>query len=235
MTKERKRICLALAHVDAEDAIIKVIANRFSNDYEIAENVRSKEALISAIHKEKFDCLIVREDLTGNIDLIDLFKTIRAENDNMQIIFLMNNRENGDPFFIELFVFNIYDFMILPDISLDDIFGFLRSPRKFRDVLRYLPLRAERTRTLIIEANNIMKEPPKLSEDGDVDEIITVNLKKKEEPVHSSGYYGGKPKVEEIVQKQEQSIQNIVQKDTAEPLIIETASKVEVDDDLDDA
>ena len=162
MARDRKRICLALSNVGAEDAIIKVVNNKFSNIYEIAENVRSKEALITAINKEKFDVLILREDLTGNTDLIELFKQIRSDNNDLQIIFLMNNRENGDPFYIELFLFNIYDFVVLPNIKLDDIFDFLAKPRKFNEVIRFLPVRAERIRNLIVEANNDLKSPEKV-------------------------------------------------------------------------
>lgn len=179
MARDRKRICLALSNVGAEDAIIKVVNNKFSNVYEIAENVRSKEALITAINKEKFDVLILREDLTGNTDLIELFKQIRSDNNDLQIIFLMNNRENGDPFYVELFLFNIYDFVVLPNIKLDDIFDFLAKPRKFNEVIRFLPVRAERIRNLIVEANNDLKSPEKVNEDDDIDEIFTVNIKSK--------------------------------------------------------
>lgn len=178
--KDKKRICLALANVAAEDAIMKVIQSKFSDKYEIAENVRSREALLSAINREKFDCLIMREDLNGNVDLIDLFKTIRSGNNNMQIIFLMTARENGDPFFVELFLFNIYDFIVLPDIRLDEIFGYLSKPRLFQDILRFLPIRAERIRNLIVEANDDMKAPAKLNEDGDIDEVFTVKVKQNQ-------------------------------------------------------
>ena len=178
MTREKKRICLALSNVGAEDAIMKRISSNFSNRYEVVENVRSKEGLISALNKEKFDVLILREELTGNIDLIDLFKMIRQGNEDLQIIFFMNSRENGDPFFIEMFLFNIYDFVVLPNISLDDVFGFLNKPRKFKDIIRFLPTRAERIHNLIVQANNNMKLPPKLAEDGDIDEVFTVNINK---------------------------------------------------------
>ena len=101
----KKRICLALGFVQAEDAITKIIDTKYHSKYEIVQNVRSKEALLDAINKEKYDVILLREDLPGNVDLIDIFKIIRTSAFKTQIIFLMNERQNGDPFFIELFMF----------------------------------------------------------------------------------------------------------------------------------
>lgn len=224
MARDKKRICLALSNVNAEDAIMKVVNEKFSSSYEIVENVRSKEALISAINKEKFDCIILREDLTGNIDLIELFKQIRMGNNDLQIIFFMKSRENGDPFYIEMFLFNIYDFIVLPDIKLDDIFNFLAHPRQFSDVLRFLPARAERIRNLIIEANTNLKTPPKINEDGDVDEVFTVHVKdnkavQKEVPQTASEYYAqNKPKSAPVVNSETPTISNPTPKITHETI-----------------
>lgn len=208
MGKEKKRICLALGFVQAEDAITKIIDSNYKDKYEIVQNVRSKEALFDTIRREKYDVVILREDLSGNTDLIDIFKTIRSSSNNTQIIFFMNKRNNGDPFFIELFLFNIYDFVILPNIKLDEVFSFLEKPRQFGEIVNLLPLRAERIRNLIIEANKNLKAPLQLDEDGDIDEVFDINLNKnsnkKQEPeviVKEVIKYIEKPIIREIIKE----------------------------------
>lgn len=196
MEKNKKRICLALELVKAEDAISKVINSKYNTKYEITQNVRSKEALYDTVNKEKYDVIILREDLSGNIDLIDVFKAIRASSEDAQIIFFMKPRENGDPFFIEMFLFNIFDFIVLPNIKLEDIFNFLEHPRAFRDILRYLPIRAQRTRNLIIEANKDLQAPLKVDKEGDIDEVISVNVGNKKEEIANI------PKEEQVVVKE---------------------------------
>lgn len=174
--KGKKRVCLALGFVQAEDAISKIISEKYENKLEIVQNVRSKESLLDTVTKEKFEIIILREDLPGNIDLIEILKTIKSSAEDTQIIFFMNNRQNGDPFFIELFLFNIYDFVVLPNIRLDEVFGFIENPRSFKEIVRFLPTRPERIRNLTIEANNNMKAPLKMDKDGDIDEILDINI-----------------------------------------------------------
>lgn len=206
----KKRICLALGFVTAEDAITKIIDNRYRTKYEIAQNVRSKEALLDTILKEKYEIIILREDLPGNTDLIEILKTIRSENENTQIIFFMNNRQNGDPFFIELFLFNIYDFVVLPNIKLDEVFGFLENPRKFKDIVRYLPIRPERTRNLIIEANKDLKAPLKMDKDGDVDEVFDISIGKNKN--------NSEPQIKEIIKYVEKPIVREIIKEVPVPV-----------------
>lgn len=205
MENKKKRICLALGYVQAEDAITKIIETNYHQKYEIVQNVRSKEALYETINKEKYDVIMLREDLPGNVDLIDIFKVIRTSAFNTQIIFLMNERQNGDPFFIELFLFNVFDFVILPNIKLDEIFGFLEKPRFFRDIVRFMPIRAERVRNLIIEANKDLKAPLKVDEEGDVDEVLDINIGKKastpEVQVKEVIKYVEKPVIREIIKE----------------------------------
>lgn len=224
--KGKKRVCLALGFVQAEDAISKIISEKYENKLEIVQNVRSKESLLDTVTKEKFEIIILREDLPGNIDLIEILKTIKSSAEDTQIIFFMNNRQNGDPFFIELFLFNIYDFVVLPNIRLDEVFGFIENPRSFKEIVRFLPTRPERIRNLTIEANNNMKAPLKMDKDGDIDEILDINIPlvsrselPKEAPL---------PPIAEVKQLVNEEViaenSHIISKEVSAPLITESPS-----------
>lgn len=224
--KGKKRVCLALGFVQAEDAISKIISEKYENKLEIVQNVRSKESLLDTVTKEKFEIIILREDLPGNIDLIEILKTIKSSAEDTQIIFFMNNRQNGDPFFIELFLFNIYDFVVLPNIRLDEVFGFIENPRSFKEIVRFLPTRPKRIRNLTIEANNNMKAPLKMDKDGDIDEILDINIPlvsrselPKEAPL---------PLIAEVKQLVNEEViaenSHIISKEASTPLITESPS-----------
>ena len=99
--------------------------------------VQYQEAIIPALSCNGADVLLIREELPGTMDFLELIKSIRIRATTVRIICLLSERERTDPMLSGLVSLGIYDIINQNQVSISDFVSHIAEPRTFRDVAQY--------------------------------------------------------------------------------------------------
>lgn len=147
-----KKILLAVGHKQLED----YLKLQLENEYEFIGTVVYKEGILNAVKQKNPDIVIVRETLPGNSNIMSIIYEIRANFQNVRIIFLAGNREPGDELLATLVSYGIYDILYGENIPAQQIISLVKKGNLYKDVkhLQPVPLLDEKR-------NKMLFKPPK--------------------------------------------------------------------------
>lgn len=127
------KILLGINHKNTEDSI----KNALKDHYLCVGTATYKEAIMPLLKSNNVDVLIIRDTLSGSIDILKLVEDIRIESPNTRIVFISKLRDKNDIFLSTLVSYGIYDIINKDVVPLQEIISHVLSPRTFRDVSMY--------------------------------------------------------------------------------------------------
>lgn len=129
-----KKILFAIAHKATEDAIIK---NLPEGEFQVAGIVTYKGGVLKNTEDRMPDILLLRDQITGNENILDLTYEIRTQFPSVRIIFLSDKDDTENNVIPTLVSYGIYDIIVEKKIKLVNILDIIENPRTLRDMSRY--------------------------------------------------------------------------------------------------
>lgn len=129
-----KKVLLAIGSEDAE----KVIQQKLPKEFKVVGVAIYKEQVLNMLKQHpNIDVLLLRENILGNIDVLNLVYTIRTDYPNTRIVIMTGQREVGDAFLSTLVNYSVYDILIGYSARIDEVISYIKTPRTFSDVAKY--------------------------------------------------------------------------------------------------
>ena len=146
-----EEILLAIGHKDLEDYIKLQLGEK----YEFVGEVVYKEAILTSVKQKNPDIVIIRETLPGKPNIMSIVYEIRANFQDIRIIFLAGNRKVGDELLTTLVNYGIYDILHGENILAQELIALIEYPNTYNDIkyLQPVPLLDE-------NRNKVLFEPP---------------------------------------------------------------------------
>lgn len=85
------------------------------------ESVSYREGVSSKVGKMQPNIVVVKDDLEGDMTLLDLILAIRKASPLSRIIFLARDRRGNDVFFTTLLQFKVYDILVGEPTNLEKL------------------------------------------------------------------------------------------------------------------
>lgn len=129
-----KKIMLAVGHKQFEEALIKKIKDQ----YVFTGVAPYREAILTEAIKNNPDILVIRENLSGTVNMSDIVYSLREKVPSARIIFISTDRQAGDEFLATLVSYGVYDIIVgTTNIRLDALIELINKPNTFGDISRY--------------------------------------------------------------------------------------------------
>ena len=129
-----KKVLLAVGNELAE----KKIQERLPKEFKVVGIAIYREQVLSLLEQQQnVDILLLRENISGSIDVLNMIFTIRNSYPNVRIILMTGQRDVGDAFLSSVISYGIFDIMIGHSTNVDNIISHFKKPGTFADVAKY--------------------------------------------------------------------------------------------------
>lgn len=227
-----KTILFAIGHKPTEDAIVK---NLPQDEYNVIGIVTYKGSVLKQIEEKRPDIVLLRQNISGSEDILNLTYEIRTQFPSVRVIFLADGTDHSSKVLPALVSWGIYDIISGKTIKLLNIIEIITSPRTLKDMSKYKLVNLPFKQPLDLDQPDEGKKE-ELRKEKAKDKIFRILPQKKE--VNPQ-----KKKLTELVEKEadvlktEESIEALKAKiketsETLESLITEEVSLSEKKDQL---
>ena len=110
-----KKIYLAIGYEPLEN----YLRNKLDKEYIFCGTSVYRDAVIKGISQKNPDILIIRETLSGTIDILTLVHEIRKRYSNIRIIFVAGRRAPGDEVLSTLVGLGVWDILYGESVQAD--------------------------------------------------------------------------------------------------------------------
>lgn len=148
-----RKVMFAIGNRDFEDHI----RERLSKSYNFVGEVVSKESVLNKVRTVRPDILLLRENLMGKMNILEVVHNLVNEFDDVRIVFLASKREPGDVFLTQLVNYGVYDILHGESAKLGQVERLMSHPNKRSDVqyLQPIPLIDEKTKELLFDGSSV--------------------------------------------------------------------------------
>lgn len=131
-----KRIYFAVGHQPLEE----YLKNKLGKEYVFCGASVHKDSVIKGISKSNPNILIIRETLSGSIDILSLVYEIRNKFPTVRIIFIAGNRKPGDNVLANLVgPLSVWDVLYGEKVQAPNIVSLVRNKNEYKDISNLIP------------------------------------------------------------------------------------------------
>lgn len=133
------KLLLAIGHQGAEEKLkSRLLKMKNPDEYQVLKIAIYKEQILKILQETPaIDTILVRENLAGSMDILDLIFEIRQKYSNVRLIVMTGPREIGDPVLSEMVNYGVHDIIIGNSATTKLMIDYMINPRSFADVSKY--------------------------------------------------------------------------------------------------
>ncbi|EOU1989319.1 hypothetical protein C4D27_11195 [Clostridium perfringens] len=130
-----KKIFLAIGHIQFE----KALERKFGSDTRKVGVTDYREGIVRGVEQYLPDIVIIREGLPGNVPILDVIYELKNKYSKLRIIFMSNDRVQGDKFLACLVNYGVYDILVGTTVNINAVLNLIDNPNELKDVSQFQP------------------------------------------------------------------------------------------------
>jgi DNA-binding NarL/FixJ family response regulator/intracellular sulfur oxidation DsrE/DsrF family protein len=129
-----KNVLFAIGHKKTEEILQDALKSEGLN---VVGVVTYKSGILKKIEETRPDVVVIRENILGNENILDIIFEIRTQYPAVRVVFFAETEEDGNNMIATLVSYGIYDILSGKKLKLAAMVNIIKTPRTLKDIGKF--------------------------------------------------------------------------------------------------